>query len=146
MAFKTVDLTFIEALIPPAGGGPSVRQRVGEVRSWTDTSSTSAQDIPVIGRTDANGNAISRSRNTSGSDSVTLECYFDPDDYAQSFLQRGVQVEKLFVSRVGDVNDLVVYNECDVGSRNRNGSEYNGLVGVSLQITVNGGTLENQPK
>ncbi len=146
MAYQAVDVTYIEALIPPSGGGASTRQRIGEVRTWGDSSSTSSQDIPIIGRVDAEGNAISRTRNTTGSEQVTLECYFDLADYPQSHLQKGQSVEKIYVCAVGEDNDLIVYSDCEVGSRNRSGSEYNGLVGVSLSITVNGGSLENQPK
>lgn len=146
MAFNLVATTYIEALLPPSGGGAEVRQRIGEVRSWSDSGGTSSTDISIIGRVDANNKPIARTRAGTGEETVTLECYLDLQDYPQSQLQKDAAVTKIFVSEVGVTNDLVVYSDCTVSSRNRSGTEYNGLVGVSLSISVSGGILENQPK
>lgn len=146
MAYNTVATTYVEALLEPSGGGAETRQRIGEVRSWSDSSSSSNTDISIIGRVDGDNNPLSRTRPSSGEESLTLECYLDLADYPQSQLQKNKTITKIFICEVASTNDLVVYSDCTVASRNRNGSEYNGLVGVSLSITVSGGILEDQAK
>lgn len=146
MAYSEVALTYVEAMMAPVGGGAEVRQRIGEVRTWSDSGSTSNQDISVIGRVDANNRPIKRTRAGTSEDSITLECYLDLEDYPQSQMQKGATFSKVFICEVGRANDLVVYSECEIGSRARNGSEYEGLVGVSIAVTVNGGIQEDQPK
>ena len=146
MAFNLVATTYIEAMLAPAGGGAEIRQRIGEVRSWSDSSGSSGTDISIIGRVDANDKPIARTRAGAGEETVTLECYLDLADYPQSQLQKDAVISKILVGEVGVANDLVVYSDCTVSSRNRSGTEYNGLVGVSLTISVSGGILEDQTK
>lgn len=119
------------------------RIRVGELKGWSDTSSATKSDISVIGNLDPNsGKNIKRSRAGSVENQLTIPGYFDPEDAAQKKLVAGYACHKIFV--VEDDIDRVVYNTCEVLSRNKTGTEIDGLVGIDITVTVNG-AIDDDP-
>ncbi len=132
MGILEVGRTHIE--IQDTANAPRVR--VAEVRGWSDTSASSESDTSIIGNLDSSGKNIKRSTAGSAQNALTLTAYFDTTDTAQLSLRAGKKFFRAFI--VEDDVDRVTYDTCEVLSRNKNGTEIDGLVGMDLSITVNG--------
>lgn len=119
------------------------RIRVGKMKGWSDTSAASKSEISIIGNLDPNtGKNIKRFRAGSVENSLTLPGYFDPANEAQKKLVAGYSFYKAFV--VEDEIDRVVYTNCEVLTRNKTGTEIDGLVGIDITVTVNG-SVDDDP-
>lgn len=131
MAYLETGRTHIE--IEPTEG--ATRIRVAEIRGWGDTSAASKTDISIIGNLNASGKNVKRYKAGSVENAQTLTAFYDPTDSSQALLVAGYKFYRAYV--VEDTVDRVIYNDCEVLSRNKNGQEIDGLVGMDLTITVN---------
>lgn len=112
------------------------RLRIAEVRGWGDTASSNKQDISIIGNLNAAGKNVKRYKAGSVENSQTITAFYDPTDVNQGKLVNGYTFYRGYI--VEDDVDRVIYNDCEVISRNKSGQEIDGLVGMDLTITVNG--------
>ena len=116
----------------------STRVRVAQARGWADTSAAGKTDISVIGNLNSEGRNVKRFISGSVENGLTMTAFYDKSDANQQLLKPGFKAHAFYI--VHDDVDLIKYNDTEVLSRNKNGQEIDGLVGMDLAITVNGET------